>query len=174
MASPRWLTWRARWAAALACVAGLAGGVTVPCSAQSSSATPAGADSLAPRPDTARPAAGAAQTGGATTPNDTAAPPPPPPIDSALGAACVNLPGGRPDILLVRFRATATDAERAAVAREVGGKLIGRSEHNAPGAWLLHVPGSGADRSVADRLIMLSPVTEVTGTRCPRPPRPTR
>jgi hypothetical protein len=95
-------------------------------------------------------------------------------MDSALAAACVNIPGGRPDLLLVRFRATATDQERAAVAREVGGKLVGRSEYAAPGAWLLHVPGSGGDRSVADRLIMFSPVTEVTGTRCPRPPRPNR
>jgi hypothetical protein len=45
--------------------------------------------------------------------------------------------------------------------------LVGISEHAAPGSWYLRVPGGAGDRSVADRLILLSPVLEVGATRCP-------
>jgi hypothetical protein len=68
---------------------------------------------------------------------------------------------------MVTFRPSTTASERAAVAQEVGGTLVGTSEHAAPGAWYLRVPGSAGDRSVADRLILLSPVLEVGTTRCP-------
>jgi hypothetical protein len=168
MASPRSLALRIPIRLAL-----LALVVPVPGAAQSSAATPPTADSVAPRPDSARAADTARAPRGGPPSNDTVAPPPPP-MDSALAAACIASPGSRPDLMVVRFQSSATDRERAAVAREVGGKLVGRSLHTAPGAWLLHVPGSGADPSVADRLIMLAPVMEVSGTRCPRTPRPTR
>jgi hypothetical protein len=95
------------------------------------------------------------------------APPPPPPVDSALARACRAGGGAPPDLLTVTFRPTTSAAERAAVAREVGGTLLEPSEHQAPGAWYIRVPGSGLDRSVADRLIMLQPVLEVGATRCP-------
>jgi hypothetical protein len=95
------------------------------------------------------------------------APPPPAPVDSALGAACGGTAGGRPDLLLVTFRPTATESERSAVAQEVGGTLIGVSQHAAPGSWYMQVPGSAGDPTVADRLILLSPVLEVGATRCP-------
>ncbi len=93
--------------------------------------------------------------------------PPPPPVDSALARACRTRGGAPPDLLAVVFRPTATAAEREAVAREVGGTLLEPSEHQAPGAWYIRVPGSDLDRSLADRLIMLQPVLEVGATRCP-------
>jgi hypothetical protein len=98
---------------------------------------------------------------------DTTPARPRPPVDSALGAACLDSRGSAPDLLIVTFRSDATARERAAVAAEVGGELVGVSEHAAPGSWYLRVPGRAADRSVADRLILLSPVVEVGATRCP-------
>jgi hypothetical protein len=90
---------------------------------------------------------------------------PPPPADSLLGAACGETGGAPPDLVLVKFRLAATAAERAAVAGAVGGTVQGPSDH-APGSWYLWVPGSAGDRSVADRLIQMSPVLEVGVTRC--------
>jgi hypothetical protein len=133
------------------------------------------------RNDTARSDSTARGDSAAVTPADTlarrapdsaaraarAASPPPAPVDSALGAACGGTPGDRPDLLLVTFRPSATATERSAVAREVGGTLIGVSQHAAPGSWYLQVPGSAGDPTVADRLILLSPVLEVGATRCP-------
>ena len=116
------------------------------------------ADSL--RRDTA-----AARTG---VPGAAPAPAPPPaPVDSALAVACAASGGGPPDLVTVVFRTTATAEEREAVARQVGGTLLQPSEHQAPGAWYIRVPGSAIDKSVADRLIMLPPVLEVGATRCP-------
>ncbi len=155
------------WLVALASVL-----VTAPCLAQGT-----GADSLT-GPDSA---VGVPPDSGAVAPGDTLARPapdstaaparpatPPPPVDSALGAACTGTAGGPPDLLLVSFRPTTTASERSVVAREVGGTLLGMSEHAAPGSWYLQVPGSAGDRSVADRLILLSPVLEVGTTRCRR------
>jgi hypothetical protein len=88
------------------------------------------------------------------------------PEDSVLGAACGESGGAPPDLMVVKFRPTATAAERAAVAREVGGTVSGPSEHEAPGSWYLRVPGSAGDYSVADRLIQMSPVLEVGVARC--------
>jgi hypothetical protein len=88
------------------------------------------------------------------------------PQDSVLGAACGESGGAPPDLIVVKFRPTATAEERAAVAREVGGTVSGPSEHEAPGAWYLRVPGSAGDHSVADRLIQLPPVLEVGVARC--------
>jgi hypothetical protein len=88
-------------------------------------------------------------------------------VDSALGAACEESAGGLSDLLMVRFQPSTTASEREAVAREVGGTLAGTSEYTAPGSWYLRVPGSAGERSVADRLILLSPVLEVGTTRCP-------
>jgi hypothetical protein len=89
------------------------------------------------------------------------------PADSLLGAACGEAGGAPPDLIMVKFRPTATAAERAAVAREVGGTVSGPSEHAAPGSWYLRIPGSAGDHSVADRLIQMSPVLEVGVVRCP-------
>jgi hypothetical protein len=88
-------------------------------------------------------------------------------VDSALSAACKESAGDPPDLLIVTFRSTSTAGARAAVAEKVGGKLVGTSEHAAPGAWYLRVPGSAGDPTVADRLILLPAVLEVGTTRCP-------
>jgi hypothetical protein len=105
-----------------------------------------GADSTAPRPSPA---------------------PLPVPVDSALGAVCKETTGGPPDVLLVTFRPSTTESERSAVAKQVGGTVLGMSQHAAPGSWYLRVPGSGDDPAIADRLILLPPVLEVGSTRCP-------
>src|SRR5918992_1039245 len=93
--------------------------------------------------------------------------PPPEPVDSVLGAACKEAADSPPDVLLVTFQPSATESDRSAVAREVGGTLLGMSQHAAPGSWYLRAPGSSLDPSVADRLIRLPPVVEVGSTRCP-------
>jgi hypothetical protein len=166
--------------------------VVAPCGAQTTGGTPgAGRDSgVAVRPDTARADSAradsvrpdsaardsAARLRGDSLrrprPDSAAAParpaaPAPEPVDSALGAACAGAAGDRPDLVLVKFQATATETERAAVAKEVGGTLLGMSQHAAPGSWYLEVPGSAVDPTVADRLILLPPVLEVAATRCP-------
>lgn len=113
-------------------------------------------DSLRPDslpPDTTRPAAAVRPI------------PPPAPVDSALARACVA--SSDPELVTVTFRPSATPAEREAVAAEVGGTLLDQSEHQTPGAWYIHVPGSARDRSVADRLILLAPVLAVSVPRCP-------
>lgn len=108
----------------------------------------------------------AAQAGGAAAP--AAAPAAPPaPVDSALAVACRATGGDPPDLLTVVFRATATAAEREGVARQVGGTLLEPSRHQAPGAWYLQVPNSAIDPTVAERVIVLPPVLEVSATRCP-------
>jgi hypothetical protein len=128
-------------------------------------------DTTAARPDTLAPdslrrdtsATGSASSG---TPAPPAAPPPAP-VDSLLAAACRESGGEPPDLLTVVFRPTATTEERQKAARDVGGILLGQSQHQAPGAWYLQVPGSGINPLVADRLILLPPVLEVGATRCP-------
>ncbi len=123
------------------------------------------------RTDTAAAAAapGGASPGGAS-PAAVAPPPPapPPPVDSTLARACRASAGAPPDLVAVVFRPTASPEERQAVAAAVGGTLADRSEHQRPGAWYILVPGSGRDASVADRLIQLSPVVELSELRCPR------
>ncbi len=123
------------------------------------------ADSL--RPDSLRrdTSAGSAASG---APAPAATPPPPPaPVDSVLAAACRESGGEPPDLLTVVFRPTATQAERQQAARDVGGTLLGQSQHQAPGAWYVQAPGSGINPLIADRLIRLPPVLEVGATRCP-------
>ena len=158
------------WVVALAAVL-----TAAPCGAQSAGALATDPDSApAARPDSAatgRTAIDSAATDtsaldSAATPRRPASPPPAP-VDSTLGAACVERPGGQPDLLLVTFRPSTTASERSAVAEEIGGTLLGMSQHAAPGSWYLRVPGSAGDRSVADRLILMSPVLEVGTTRCP-------
>jgi hypothetical protein len=88
-------------------------------------------------------------------------------VDSILAAACLASGGEPPDLLTVVFRPTATEAERQQAARDVGGVLVGQSQHQLPGAWYVQAPGSGINPLVADRLIRLPPVLEVGATRCP-------
>jgi hypothetical protein len=136
-------------------------GVAVPDSAVAPRRDSAGTDSaaVAPSDSLARPGADSATPPGSL-------PPPPAPVDSALGAVCEETAHGPPDVFLVTFLPSITEAERMAVAREVGGTLLGMSEHGGPGSWYLRVPGSAGDPAVADRLILLSSVLEVGSTRC--------
>ena len=126
------------------------------------------ADSL--RRDTAAARSGvpdtAAQAGRGAAPAEAPAAPPPP-VDSVLAVACAATGGDPPDLLAVVFRATSTAEEREAAARKVGGTLLGPSRHQAPGAWYLQVPNSAIDPTVAERVIVLPPVLEVSATRCP-------
>lgn len=164
-------------------VALLTGLLGAPCWAQVTGATPLpGGDTVAAVPadsiqgysasaDSMRPQDAPADTmpsdsaGGG--PRDTTPAPPRQPVDSVLRATCLDLQGSASDLLIVKFRSDATAEERGAVAAEVEGILVGISEHAAPGSWYLRVPGGAGDRSVADRLILLSPVLEVGATRCP-------
>jgi hypothetical protein len=124
------------------------------------------ADSL--RPDSVRRDTSAAGSASSGAPAPAASPPPPPaPVDSVLAAACRESGGEPPDLVTVIFRATATEAERQQAARDVGGILLGQSQHQAPGAWYIQAPGSGINPLIADRLIRLPPVLEVGATRCP-------
>jgi hypothetical protein len=123
-------------------------------------------DSLVPdslRRDTS--AAGSTPSG--ASPPAAAPPAPPPPVDSVLAAACRASGGEAPDLLTVVFRPTATAEERQQAVRDVGGTLLVPSQHQAPGAWYVRVPGSGRNPHVADRLILMPPVLEVGATRCP-------
>jgi hypothetical protein len=88
-------------------------------------------------------------------------------VDSVLAAACRESGGEPPDLLTVVFRPTATAEERQKAARDVGGIVLEQSQHQAPGAWYVRIPGSGRNPLVADRLILLPPVLEVGATRCP-------
>jgi hypothetical protein len=146
-----------------------------------SAAVPPGDSGVAPRDSAVAPRDSAvAPRDSAVAPGDSlarpkvdsaAAPgnpaPPPAPQDSILGAACKETPDGSPDVWLVKFLPSATESERSAVAQEVGGTLLGLSQHSAPGSWYLRVPGRAGDPTVADRLILLAPVLEVGSTRCP-------
>jgi hypothetical protein len=123
-------------------------------------------DSLAP--DSLRRDTSATGTAAPGAPAPAAAPPPPPaPVDSVLAAACRESGGEPPDLLTVVFRPTATAEERRNAARDVGGIVLEQSQHQAPGAWYVQVPGSGRNPLVAERLILLPPVLEVGATRCP-------
>jgi hypothetical protein len=102
-----------------------------------------------------------------TPPANPAPAPPPAPVDSILGQACKDTADGPPDVWLVKFLPSTTESERSAVAQEIGGTLLGMSQHVAPGSWYLQVPGRAGDPTVADRLILLAPVLEVGSTRCP-------
>ena len=152
--------------------------VAVPCRAQSTGVAVPDSGVAAP-PDSAS-TDSAGTDSAAVAPGDSLArprsdsttPPPSPaplpaPVDSVLGAACEETADGPPDVLLVTFRPSTTESERSAVAQEVGGTLLGMSQHAAPGSWYLRVPGGADAPAVADRLILLPPVLEVGSTRCP-------
>ena len=124
-------------------------------------------DSLAPDSLARDTAAAGSRPPGSPAPQPAPPAAPPPPVDSVLAAACRASAGEPPDLLTVVFRPTATAAEREAAARELGGTLLEPSQHQAPGAWYVHIPNSALDPTVANRLILQPPVLEVGATRCP-------
>ena len=115
---------------------------------------------------------------GKATTSDTATRPAAP-RDSILGAACSGSTGRATvarDLLVVVFSPEAGAAERAAAARKVDGKLLGRVTSGEPGAYHLRVPSGGGGeeyrlRAAADQLILLDVVRQVGSRACPPPPQ---
>jgi len=112
------------------------------------------------------------------TTSDTATPPAAP-RDSILGAACSGPAGPATvarDLLVVVFAPEAGAAERAAAARKVDGKLLGRVTSGEPGAYYLRLPSGGGGeeyrlRAAADQLILLDKVRQVGSRACPPLPQ---
>jgi hypothetical protein len=117
---------------------------------------------------------GATRTNPATppAPPTPTAPPaqaaaPTPPVDSALKAACQGAQEGTraPGLLLVTFSDSLTEKQRLAVARSVGGTLVGAA---ATGGNYVRVPADpAAVRMAADSLILTLGVLQVTERSCP-------
>jgi hypothetical protein len=91
-------------------------------------------------------------------------------VDSVLGAACGRAAGSTAiarDLLVVVFAPEASQAERAAAAKSVNGKLVGSPE---AGAYYLQVPARGQEhllRAAADQLVQLAYVRQVGSRACP-------
>ena len=116
-----------------------------------------------------------ARTGGAGQPeqgSDSVRPPVP--VDSILRKACRGSGGSATlarDLLVVVFAPEAARADRAALAREVGGKLLGPVS-SEPGAYYLKVPTRGQEhrlRAAADELVRSGLVRRVGTRACPSP-----
>jgi hypothetical protein len=67
---------------------------------------------------------------------------------------------------VVLFTATATEADRSALAKDVGGTLAGPADAVRPGAYYLRVPNADLDPTVADRVIRFPTVQEVGPAPC--------
>jgi hypothetical protein len=128
------------------------------------------ADSTRPASDTVRPKT----PGSSTTPGTTAARPEP--ADSILSAACgAGSTAVARDLLVIVFAPEAGSADRAAVAKAVGGRLLGSMNSGEPGAYYLRVPSGGNEyrlRVAADKLILLNMVRQVGSRSCPPLQRP--
>ena len=87
--------------------------------------------------------------------------------DSILVAA--RAPGGSipANLLVVLFTPTATDSDRVALAKAVGGKLAGPADAVRAGGYYLQLPNADLDPTVADRVIRYSTVQEVGPVSCP-------
>lgn len=98
-----------------------------------------------------------------------AAAPSPAPTDSVLAAACADGGGLAANLLVVLFVATAADSDRVALAKAVGGKLVGPADAVRPGGYYLQLPNADLDPTVADRVIRYPVVQEVGPVSCPSP-----
>jgi hypothetical protein len=107
-------------------------------------------DSVAKRPDSTRAAVEAA----------------PPAADPSLVAACKPGPDGTPVgmLLVVRFARQATDADRAAAAKGIGGRLGGDTPD---GLTYVVPPADRPLRDVEDTLIRARGVRELGEQPCP-------
>lgn len=95
------------------------------------------------------------------------------PADSILSAACNGDAGLAPDLLIIVFSPDAGAADRAAVARSVGGKLLGQVGSGEPEAYYLRVPSGRNEfrlRLASDELIQRPEVRQVGSRSCPSPP----
>jgi hypothetical protein len=100
------------------------------------------------------------------------------PADTVLSAACNARTGPTTvarNLLVVVFAPEARVADRAAVAKTVGGILLGSVSSGEPGAYYLRVPSRGEEyrlRVAADKLIQLDMVRQVGSRACPPLPPP--
>jgi hypothetical protein len=99
----------------------------------------------------------------------TAAPPPSAPSDSVLAAACAQGGSLAANLLVVLFTPTASDSDRVALAKAVGGTLAGPADAVRAGGYYLQVPNGDLDPTVADRVIRYPTVQEVGPVSCPSP-----
>jgi hypothetical protein len=130
---------------------------------------PAPGDSArAPRPDSAgRGPGGAARPTADTVQPAPAAAAPAAIGDSVLAAACAEGGSLAANLLVVLFAPTATESDRAALAKAVGGTLAGPADAVRAGGYYLHVPNGDLDPTVADRVIRYPTVAEVGPVGCP-------
>jgi hypothetical protein len=127
-------------------------------------------DSATARADTTKP-----QPAGSTMAAVPVAPAPPvsiAPVDTTLAAGCAGERARSlaPDLLMVTFRPGTPPSERAKAAHAVGGTLAGPVD---PDTEYFRVPAEGSDaqlQAIADRVIRLDPVTEVSPAVCPPQP----
>jgi len=94
------------------------------------------------------------------------------PVDSILRKACRSSGGSATlarDLLVVVFAPEASRADRAALVRKVGGKLLGPVS-SEPGAYYLRIPTGGQEprlRAAADELVRSGLVRQVGSRACP-------
>ena len=94
------------------------------------------------------------------------------PVDSVLRKACRSSGGSATlarDLLVIVFAPEAGRADRAALVREVSGKLLGPVS-SEPGAYYLRVPTQGQEqrlRAAADHLVHSGLVRQVGSRACP-------
>jgi hypothetical protein len=92
------------------------------------------------------------------------------PTDTTLARACAGAPAGSeaPGLLAVIFNPGTSERDRAAAAKAVGGTLAGSSPYGED--YVRLAVGAGPLTAVADRLIRLNPVKQVSPAPCPAVP----
>ncbi|HEY8259463.1 MAG TPA: hypothetical protein VIG08_17525 [Gemmatimonadales bacterium] len=92
----------------------------------------------------------------------------PPAVDTVVARACGGAAPGTsaPGLIGVVFRAHATEGDRAAAAREVGGTLANAGDGSK--AYIQLPDGGVPVRTAASRIIQLSWVSGVSEISCPR------
>ncbi len=91
----------------------------------------------------------------------------PPPVDPVVERACRSVSAGSsaPNLIGVVFRAEATDSDRTAAAREVGGTLVAAARERE--AYISLPDDRVPVRTAASKLIKVSAVSGVSEVTCP-------
>jgi hypothetical protein len=89
--------------------------------------------------------------------------------DSVLAAACAQGGSLAANLLVVLFTPVASDSDRTALAKAVGGTLAGPADAVRAGGVYLRVPNGDLDPTVADRVIRYPSVAEVGPASCRSP-----
>jgi hypothetical protein len=131
-------------------------------------AAPAALDSAAPpAADSGVAAVDSAASAVTTRPRPALVVNVPPQVDTVVARACESASAGSwaPNLLGVVFRAEASESDRTAAAREVGGTLVGRGDGREA---YIHLPENSVSvRVAASRLIRLTTVSGVSEVSCP-------